>query len=349
MNKFTIKKPDDWHVHFRSGVILKKIVKYTSNFYQRAMIMPNLVPPITTIESGKNYKKEILHTLEKNSTFQPLIVCYLTEHTKPDDIEYAFLNKIFFAAKLYPQSSTHNSKCGIKTIKSITSVLERMQKIDMPLLIHGEIVDNNIDIFDREKVFIDRVLIKLNRDFPKLRIVLEHISTKEAVDYITSINSNVGATITPHHLMFNRNDILSNGIRPHLYCLPILKNKKHQNALKKVISNGHKKFFLGTDSAPHYCFKKENYCGLAGIFNSISSLPIYAEIFEKMNALKHFESFCSKNGALFYSLPENKNTITFIRRSWKIPNKILIGKNAIIPLLAGKIVKWTIKNTKVIC
>ncbi|XBC37461.1 MAG: dihydroorotase [Buchnera aphidicola (Meitanaphis elongallis)] len=343
LKQFTIKKPDDWHVHFRSGEILKKVIKYTSNFYQRAIIMPNLKIPITTINSGKNYKKSILNALEKDSTFQPLITCYLTENTNPNDIEYAFYNKIFFAAKLYPQNSTSYSQNGIKKLKSITPVLERMQKIGMPLLIHGEVTDENVDIFDREKVFIDKILIKLQKCFPKLKIVLEHISTKEAVDYIKSINDNVGATITPHHLMYNRNNMLSNGIRPHLYCLPILKDKTHQNALKQVISSGHKKFFLGTDSAPHYSHYKENSCGSAGIFNSLSALLIYVEIFEEMNALNHFESFCSKNGASFYSLPENTNTITFIRKTWKIPNSILIGKKSIIPFLAGRTIKWAIK------
>ncbi|QCI23332.1 dihydroorotase [Buchnera aphidicola] len=343
IKQFTIIKPDDWHVHFRNGKILKTIVKYTSNFYERAMVMPNLSSPIITIKSAKKYKKNILNALKKNSTFTPLMTCYLTIDTDPDDIEYAFYEKIFFAAKLYPKNSTSYSKFGIKKIKTITNVLERMQKIGMPLLVHGEIVDKNMDIFDREKFFIDKILIKLRKDFPELKIVLEHISTKEAVDYIQSVKKNLGATITPHHLMYNRNDMLSNGIRPHLYCLPILKSKTHQEALRKAISSGNKKFFLGTDSAPHYYYNKESHCGSAGIFNSLSSLSIYAEIFEKMHALNHFESFCSRNGALFYSLPENKNTITFIRKSWKIPDKIFVGEKIIIPFLAGKMVKWTIE------
>ncbi|XBC44160.1 MAG: dihydroorotase [Buchnera aphidicola (Schlechtendalia peitan)] len=344
LKKITIKKPDDWHVHFRSGKILKEIVKYTSDIYQRAMIMPNLRIPITTIQFGKNYKKNIVNVLKKGSTFQPFITCYLTENTNPNDIEYAFYNKIFFAAKLYLKNSTNCSKQGIININSINHVLERMQKIGMPLLIHGEIVDKNIDIFDREKIFIDTILVKLHKNFPELKIVLEHISTKESVDYIKSTNKNLGATITPHHLLYNRSDMLSKGIKPHLYCLPILKSKIHQSALKTVITSGNKKFFLGTDSAPHYSYKKENHCGAAGIFNALSSLSIYTEIFENMNALNHLESFCSKNGALFYSLPENKDTITLVKKKWKVPKKIFIGKKFIIPFLAGKIMKWSINN-----
>jgi len=343
VKKITIIKPDDWHVHFRSGKILQKMVKYTSQFYQRAMIMPNLKNPITTIQSGEDYKKNIMNLLKKNSTFKPLITCYLTEDTKPNDIEYAFYKKVFFAAKLYFRNSTSYSKSGITNINTINLVLDRMQKIGMPLLIHGEILDKNVDIFDREKVFINTVLVKLQENFPQLKIVLEHISTKDAVNFVKFSNNNIAATITPHHLLYNRNDMLRTGIKPHLYCFPILKSKIHQNALKKAITSGNKKFFLGTDSAPHYVHRKESNCGSAGIFNTLSSLSIYIEIFEKMRALNHFESFCSKNGPLFYSLPENKSTITFIKRKWKIPKEIVIGRKKIIPFLAGKTMKWAIK------
>ncbi|WP_343154022.1 dihydroorotase [Buchnera aphidicola] len=340
--KIKIIKPDDCHVHLRDEKILKKVLRYTERFYQRAIIMPNLDKPIIDCKKAIAYKSRIMD-LSKNTKFEPLMTCYLTKDTSLNELKNGFFNKIFIGAKLYPNQSTTNSKTNINNLSEIFHILELMQKIKMPLLIHGEENHFNIDIYDREAQFIDKTLVPLRKIFPELKIILEHITTKEAVSYIKEANSSyLAGTITPHHLMLNRNNMFFGGIQPHLYCLPILKRKIHQNSLKKAISDGNKNFFLGSDSAPHLYTNKINPLGCAGIFNAPSSLLCYVTIFEEMKALKYLESFCSKNGANFYNIPINKESITLIKKPSKILEKINIGKNFISPFLSGEILHWSI-------
>ena len=344
VKKLILRRPDDCHIHLRDGKLLKTILPYTSSIYSRAIVMPNLVPPIRNISTAISYKKRIIQAIPKNHVFTPLMTCYLTDSISLSEIENGFFSGLFIGAKLYPFNSTTNSYYGIKNISSITLLLERMQKIGMPLLIHGELIDVNIDIFDREAFFIEKVLEPMRNMFPELKIIMEHITTKESVDYINEANNKIAATITLHHLMFNRNSMLLNGIHPHLYCLPILKRSLHQDALRKAIISGSSRFFLGTDSAPHLKTLKESSCGCAGIFNTLVSLPAYASVFEELNALQYFEAFCSENGAKFYGLPFNKGTITLVRKPWKIKKNIKIFNNAIVPFLAGKTLNWRIKT-----
>ncbi|WAI18512.1 MAG: dihydroorotase [Buchnera aphidicola (Acyrthosiphon caraganae)] len=345
IKKIIIKKPDDWHVHLRDNEILHKVVKYTGKFYKRAVIMPNLDNPITNCSKGIAYRSRILKSMHLNYQFQPLMTCYLTNLTIPKELEIGFSNKIFIAAKFYPNYSTTNSKTGIKKISDLTSVLECMEKIGMPLLIHGEEMHKNIDIYDREAKFIEKTLDPLRKKFPKLKIVLEHITTKESVEYIKKSDFNyLSATITPHHLMLNRNDMFCGGMKPYLYCLPVLKKNTHQMALRKAISKGDKHFFLGSDTAPHLHKNKINLLSCAGIFNAPSSLLSYVKVFEEMNALKHLQSFCSENGPKFYNMPINQETITIVKKPFKIIEKINIGKDIIIPFLSGETLNWSLEN-----
>ncbi|AYN24735.1 dihydroorotase [Buchnera aphidicola] len=345
LKKITIIKPDDWHVHLRDNEILKKISQYTGKFYKRAIIMPNLDQPITNCLKSMSYRRRILNSMKPNTTFKPLMICYLTKKTSPEELKQGFAKKIFVGAKLYPKCSTTNSKNGIKHIKEIYHLLKIMENIKMPLLIHGEETDPNIDIYDREAKFIENTLIPLRKHFPELKIILEHVTTEEAISYIKESNSSyLAGTITPHHLMLNRNNMFSNGIQPYLYCLPLLKRKKHQIALRNAISSGSKHFFLGSDSAPHFHQNKINNFGCAGIFNAPSSLLCYVSIFEEINALKYFQSFCSENGPNFYNMPINKETITLVKKPHKILKKINIGNNVIIPFLAGKKLDWSIES-----
>lgn len=350
MSKYTKKikiiKPDDWHVHLRDGKILNKVIKYTVKFYKRAVIMPNLDKPIINCSQSISYRNRILKSIGLNSTFQPLMTCYLNKFTIPKELEIGFNKKIFIAAKLYPKCCTTNSNQGVKNIDEISSVLEIMEKIGMPLLIHGEETDSKIDIYDREAKFIENTLEPLRKKHPKLKIVLEHITTKESIEYIKKENASyLSATITPHHLMLNRNDMFSKGMQPYLYCLPILKKNTHQKALREVIANGDKHFFLGSDTAPHFHKNKIHFFSRAGVFNAPSSLLSYVTIFEEMNALKHLQSFCSENGPNFYNLPINTETITLVKRPYKILKKIKIGKNKIIPFLSDKILNWSLKSS----
>ncbi|QCI17152.1 dihydroorotase [Buchnera aphidicola (Aphis helianthi)] len=343
LKKIKIIKPDDWHLHLRDKKILKKILRYTQTFYRRAIIMPNLNKPITNCKKAIAYKRRIINASQLNTKFEPLMICYLTKETSLQELKYGFFKKIFIGAKLYPDQSTTNSKTGINKISEIFHILELMQKINMPLLIHGE--DNNfdIDIYDREAKFIENTLVLLRKTFPELKIILEHITTKEAVYYIEENNSPyLAGTITPHHLMLNRNNMFIGGIQPNLYCLPILKRNIHQNALRQAISNGSTRFFLGSDSAPHLYENKINLIGCAGIFNAPSSLLCYVTVFEEMKALKYFESFCSKNGPNFYNIPINKESITLIKKPYKILEKVSVGKEFIIPFLSGEILNWSI-------
>lgn len=340
----TIRRPDDWHIHLRDGAMLKTVVPFTSQVYGRAIVMPNLVPPITTIEAAIAYRQRIMDAVPAGHDFQPLMTCYLTDGLDPDVIEQGFQQQVFTAAKLYPAHATTNSSHGVTDIKAIMPVLERMQKIGMPLLVHGEVTHADIDIFDREARFIETVMEPLRRALPALKVVFEHITTQDAAQYILEGDQFLAATITPQHLMFNRNHMLVGGIRPHLYCLPILKRSTHQQALRSLVASGCSRVFLGTDSAPHTQDRKESDCGCAGCFNAPSALGAYATVFEEMHALQHLEAFCSINGPTFYGLPVNQQTIELVRVPESIPQQILTGDGPVVPFLAGENVNWSIKR-----
>ncbi len=342
MKSLTIIKPDDFHVHLRDGDMLRQVVGFTARQFGRAIIMPNLAPPIITTKRAENYKQKIMQSV--GDDFTPLMTAYLTETTNADDLRAGFLDGVLAAVKLYPAGATTNSDAGVRDIGKITAILETMQNIGMPLLLHGEVTDEDIDIFDREAVFIERVLQKIICDFPDLKIVLEHITTKQAVDFVMSAPKTVAATITPHHLHINRNAIFSSGIRPHMYCLPIAKREGHRLALIKAATSGSPKFFLGTDSAPHARGKKESSCGCAGIFCAPFAIESYAQVFDEENALDRLEGFASIFGAKFYGLKPNRQKITLVRKPHKIPEKIGTGKDALIPFHAGEQLDWAMKN-----
>ncbi len=342
MTKLTIRQPDDWHAHFRDGAMLQTVVPHHARVFGRAIAMPNLVPPVTTAQRAADYRSEILNAVGGHK-FQPLMTCYLTDHTDADDLAQGFADKIFTAAKLYPAHATTNSAHGVADVKNIYLILERMQKIGMPLLIHGEVTDPVVDIFDREKVFLDRVLAPLLHDFPALKIVSEHITTADAVDFVLGQNGRLGATITPHHLLLNRNDMLAGGIRPHYYCLPIIKREKHRLALRKAATSGHAAFFLGTDSAPHLQNNKETACGCAGIYSGHIALELYAQVFEEENALDKLEAFAAINGANFYGLPLNDDTITLAKQPQTVPDNYDIANGErLIPFRAGETIAWSV-------
>ncbi len=339
-----IRRPDDWHVHLRDGDMLQAVLPYTSAVFRRAIIMPNLISPIKTVREAVEYKNRILNALPSGHSFLPLMTCYLTDDFPVKELTSGFEQGIFTAAKLYPAHATTNSSKGVSDIPALYPLFEQMQKLGMPLLVHGEVASQQVDIFDREAIFIEQVLEPLRKHFPALKIVFEHVTTKEAVNYVKEGGRFLGATITPQHLLFHRNDMLAGGIRPHLFCLPILKRSEHQKALRDAVSSGHPRFFLGTDSAPHTQKNKESACGCAGVFNAVSAVPIYASIFEEMNALEHLEAFCSLNGAHFYGLPENQDFIELIKVPFIQPKEILIGKESLIPFLAGEQINWSIKK-----
>ena len=347
-NKLTIRRPDDWHLHLRDGATLSAVLPFTAAHYGRAIVMPNLTPPVTTTAAAIAYRERILAALPAHTDFTPLMTCYLTDNTDPDEVETGFKQGVFTAVKLYPARATTNSEFGVTSWDNIRGVLARMEKIGMPLLVHGEEADPEIDIFDREGAFIDRVLSDwMTRDYPELKIVLEHITTKDGADFVQQAGSNIGATVTPHHLVINRNDILAGGIRPHLYCLPIAKREKHRKALRDALASGDQSFFLGTDSAPHPINAKETDCGCAGIFNVPNAIEIYANVFEEMDALEHFEGFASLNGPNFYGLEANSINLTLERSSQTVIDDIVIagGSDSIRPFLAGENINWSvIKN-----
>ncbi len=296
----TIRRPDDWHVHFRDDDMLKAVVPYTSEFWYRAIVMPNLVPPVTTIEAAKAYRERIIQAVPEGHQFTPLMTCYLTDSTDPVELIKGFHEGVFTACKLYPANATTNSSHGVSDIKKIYPVLAAMEQAGMPLLIHGEVTASHIDIFDREALFIDHVMLPLRAQFPQLKVVFEHITTKEAAQYVQEANEYTAATLTPQHLMFNRNHMLVGGVIPHLFCLPILKRNVHQEALRSAVASGCDRFFLGTDTAPHVQSRKESSCGCAGVFNAPTALAAYATVFEELGALAHFEAFCSLNGYLSF-------------------------------------------------
>ncbi len=344
IREITIIKPDDWHLHLRDGEMLKRVLPYSSRFFARAIIMPNLVPPLISWQETQTYKERIINALPKGDQFEPLMTAYLSDNTDTDNLIEGYHRGILHAAKLYPANATTNSAQGVTAIARITHILEAMQKVDMPLLVHGEATDTDIDIFDRECAFIDRVLHPLTRQFPALRVVMEHVTTRDAVDFVLDQGENIAATVTPQHLLYNRNALLVGGVKPHNYCLPILKRENHRKALVEVVTSGHKRFFLGTDSAPHATYLKENSCGCAGAFNAPAALSIYAQIFEQENALDKLESFTSINGARFYKKPINNGVIRLKKKPLPVPESIQITKETTLtPFLAGQSLSWSVR------
>ena len=339
-----IRRPDDWHVHLRDGDMLKTVVPYTSETYGRAIVMPNLAPPVTTVDAAIAYRQRILAAVPAGHDFTPLMTCYLTDSLDPNEVERGFKEGVFTAAKLYPANATTNSSHGVTSIDAIMPVLERMQSLGTPLLVHGEVTHAEIDIFDREARFIETVMEPLRQRLPELKVVFEHITTKDAADYVREGNELLAATITPQHLMFNRNHMLVGGVRPHLYCLPILKRNVHQQALRELVASGFERAFLGTDSAPHARLRKETSCGCAGCFNAPTALASYATVFEEMNALAHLEAFCSLNGPCFYGLPVNEGYVELVREEEQVPESIALSDDTLIPFLAGERVNWRIRR-----
>lgn len=339
-NQITIPRPDDWHVHLRDGDLLKGVAHHTARQFARAIVMPNLSPPVTTTEMGRAYRERILAALPEDMAFEPLITCYLTDHLDPDEIARGHAEGVFTAAKLYPAHATTGSAHGVADVAHIRAVLERMQAIDMPLLIHGEVTDHDVDIFDRERVFIERTLEPLVRDFPGLRVVFEHITTKEAAEFVAASAPNIAATITPQHLHINRNAMFTGGIRPHAYCLPVAKRELHRLALRKAATSGNPKFFLGTDSAPHAQSAKESACGCAGIFNAPYALESYLTVFEEEGALDKFEGFASLHGPAFYKLPVNQDMVTLRKTPTEVPASIDCAGTPVVPFHAGETLGW---------
>jgi dihydroorotase len=336
----TIRRPDDWHVHFRDGAMLRMVAPLTARQFGRAIVMPNLVPPVSDAAAARAYRERIMAALPEGADFTPLMTCYLTDSTDPAEVARGFEEGAFTAVKLYPAHATTHSAHGVTDIDRVMPVLERMAAIGVPLLIHGEATDPEVDIFDREAVFIERVLDPLRRRLPELRTVLEHVTTEEAVAYVESGGPNLAATMTAHHLIINRNAIFQGGIRPHLYCLPIAKREKHRRALRRAATSGNPAFFLGTDSAPHAIPTKETACGCAGIFTAASALELYAEVFEEEGALDRFEAFASLNGAAFYRLPVNEQSITLRREACTVPERIGEGELAVMPFRSGERLRW---------
>jgi len=340
MSSITITRPDDWHLHVRDNEYLENVVPHTAATFSRAIIMPNLKPPVTTVKQAISYRQRILSVLPGNTLFNPLMVLYLTNNTSAEEIVAAHGDANIHAVKYYPAGATTNSDAGVTDIKNTYSAIAKMEELGVPLLVHGEVTDQTVDVFDREQVFIDTVLKPLLNDFPQLKVVLEHITTKHAVEFVTRANDNVAATITAHHLLFNRNIMFKGGMNPHYYCLPILKRETHRQALVAAATSGNKKFFLGTDSAPHAQDNKETSCGCAGIYSAHAAIELYTEVFDQANALDKLEGFASFYGADFYGLPRNTDTITLEKKDWRVPDSYTFAKQKLIPLRAGENIKW---------
>ncbi len=339
----TITQPDDWHLHLRNGDALNSVAPFTAKQFARAIIMPNLNPPVTTVVHAVEYLDEILAAVD-GTDFEPLMTLYLTDNTPASEIIAARKSCFIKGLKLYPAGATTNSDAGVTNINHCHAALEEMQRSGLPLLIHGETTDPEIDVFDREKSFIDNTLQPLTLRYPELKIVFEHITTKEAADFVLQSGDNIGATITPHHLLLNRNAMFQGGLQPHNYCLPVLKRDTHQQALLKVIRSGSNKFFLGTDSAPHTKNKKESACGCAGIFSAHAAIEIYTTIFEQQNALDKLEAFASFNGPDFYGLPRNSKSITLNKEDWIVPDEYPLGDETLVPFLAGQTINWKLAS-----
>ena len=335
-----IRRPDDWHVHLRDGAMLGSVVNYTARQFARAIVMPNLAPPVTTVAAAEAYRARILAVVKPGTVFTPLMTCYLTDDIDPDEVGRGFAAGVFTACKLYPANATTNSSHGVTDFRRIYPVLEVMQQIGMPLLVHGEVTDSHVDIFDREAVFIDRILTRIIADFPALKVVFEHITTADAVAFVETAGANVAATITPHHLDFNRNAMFQGGIRPHFYCLPVAKREVHRLALRRAATSGSDRFFLGTDSAPHAVGAKESACGCAGIFNAPFAIESYARTFEEEGALHHLEAFASGNGPRFYGLPLNEDRIRLDRVAHQVPDMMAAADTEVVPFHAGQTLDW---------
>jgi len=335
-----ITRPDDWHLHLRDGEVLKHVVPATADQMGRAIVMPNLRPPVVNAEQAIAYRNRILEHRPEGSNFDPLMTLYLTDNTSPDIIAAAAASGVVKAVKLYPAGATTNSDSGITDLGKLDAICEALNEAGMPLLVHGEVTDNHVDIFDREKQFLDDILAPLAAKHKRMRMVVEHITTKDSAEFVQAHGDNVGATITVQHLAYNRNHMLVGGIRPHLYCLPILKRNVHQQALQDAVVSGSKKFFLGTDSAPHAKGTKENACGCAGCYSAYAAIELYAEIFEDLGVLDKLEGFASHHGADFYGLARNSDSITLVKQPWEVPAEMPFGRDIIVPLRAGETLRW---------
>ncbi len=341
--ELTIIRPDDWHLHLRDGAMLSVAANATAKHFSRAIVMPNLTPPVTRVEDARAYLQRIKQVLPQESSFEPLMTLYLTDATSPQLIEEAAASGIIKACKLYPANATTNSAHGVTDVDALRPVFETMAKHNILLLVHGEVTHADIDIFDREAVFIDSYMRNLVKSLPELKIVFEHITTAEAAEFVLSAPDHVGATITPQHLMYNRNHLLAGGLRPHNYCLPVLKRQSHQQALQQAVASGTPKIFLGTDSAPHLQGAKESACGCAGCYSAPAAIELYAEIFEQLGILDKLEAFASFNGPDFYGLPRNKETITLSRQAWQVPSQVMVEEQALVPFYAGETLQWQVR------
>ncbi len=343
MQTLTLTRPDDWHLHLRDGALMASVLPDTARQFARAIVMPNLRPPVTSTEMAIAYRERILAALPAGMKFEPLMTLYLTNNTSAAEIKKAKASGIVHAVKLYPAGATTNSDAGVTDLRLTYAALEEMQACGMPLLVHGEVTDSNIDVFDREAMFIARVMQPLLKDMPELRVVFEHITTKDAAQFVASAADNIAATLTPQHLLYNRNAMLVGGIRPHFYCLPILKRETHREALVKAATSGSKKFFLGTDSAPHAQHTKENACGCAGCYSAHNAIELYAEAFEAAGALDKLEAFASFYGADYYGLPRNTDKVTLEKKEWQVPATVGFGEHQLVPLRAGEKMKWKLE------
>ena len=339
MQKLTITRPDDWHLHVRDGVMLKAVLPHTVRQFSRAIIMPTLKPPVRSVADAAAYRDRIIAAIPAGQQFEPLMTLYLTDNTAPEEIIAAKASQFVKAVKYYPAGATTNSDFGVTDIRKCDRVFAAMQQVDMPLLLHGEVTDKWVDVFDREKIFIEQHLRPLKQRFPNLRIVLEHITTSDAVQFVLTHN-HVAATITPQHLLFNRNALFQGGIRPHFYCLPILKHEEHRRAILQAATSGNPKFFLGTDSAPHDRNNKETSCGCAGCYSALHAMELYAEAFESVDALDKLEAFASFHGPDFYKLPRNTQQITLVKTTWRIPDEVPLTESELVPLRAGEEMTW---------
>ncbi|MBU6493919.1 MAG: dihydroorotase [Burkholderiales bacterium] len=344
MTQLTLTRPDDWHLHVRDGATLRSVLPDSARQFARAIIMPNLKPPVTTTAQAQAYQERILAALPAGCAFEPLMTLYLTDNTPPDEIRRARDSGIVHGVKLYPAGATTNSDAGVTDLGKCARTLEAMQEVGMPLLMHGEVTDSAIDIFDREKVFIDQVMLPLRRRFPALKVVFEHITTRDAADYVRQAEGPIAATITAHHLLYNRNAIFTGGIRPHYYCLPVLKREAHRQALVSAATSGSPRFFLGTDSAPHPRGLKEHACGCAGCYTALHAIELYAEAFEAAGALDKLEGFASFHGPDFYGLPRNTDKIVLVREPWTLPAELPLGDGAtVVPLRGGEVLPWKLR------
>jgi dihydroorotase len=340
MKQLTLTRPDDWHVHLRDGAMMQAVVADTARQFARAIVMPNLRPPVATTEQAQAYRARILAAVPPGSGFEPLMALYLTDNTSKEEIRRARASGLVHAVKLYPAGATTNSDAGVTELRKTYSALEEMERSGLPLLVHGEVTDPMVDVFDREAVFIERILQPVLRDLPGLRVVFEHITTTDAVQFVAAAGGNVAATITAHHLLYNRNAMLVGGIRPHYYCLPVLKRETHRAALVKAATSGSSKYFLGTDSAPHAQHAKENACGCAGCYTAHAAIELYAEVFEYAGALDRLEGFASFYGADYYGLPRNSGRITLVKEEWQVPETMAFGDHRLVPLRSGEKMSW---------